>query len=362
MAGSRSAPRARPTRRGRVARRSGWSRSAQRRGPVIGINVVALGRRGAARRRPARGARRAAAGLTLLALSVVYLPALLLLTAALEPAERVERLARRPRGAAARRGDARRCCAATARSPSPARVTVARLRGRRRRGLAVHLAVADRAQPGARRALLRDRQRARGDAGAAASLGTGPGRGLAAALAPRRRRAPGRGAAFLGVAACSASSSSRRAASAPTSAPRSCSRSGAASRPRWRSVGAPAHGCVLVLAAPLAAVGPARRWPTSCSAATPISPARCSSRRARPRSARSRERRLRLSAASFSHSFGTPLFFVTRRCCSSLANRRAAADRAPGSRARARRSRRVPRRRGGGRRRHARQRLGRRCC
>ena len=90
--------------------------------------------------------------------------------------------------------------------------------------LAAHLALGARAEPRRRRALLRDRQRARGrDRGDGADRRRAPGSARAGALAALRgrlvlRRSRGSAPRWR----------SRRAASAPTSAPRSCFPSGRA--------------------------------------------------------------------------------------------------------------------------------------
>ena len=135
------------------------------------------------------------------------------------------------RRARARRCSRRRRCAARCRGLSRALAVAcggdgARLRRRRGRRLAAHGAVAPRAEPGLGVALLRDRQRARGDdrrrwccsapaprspAGLPATRATaGPPPRSPSARVPRRDRRR-----------------SRRGASAPTSARRSCSPSAA---------------------------------------------------------------------------------------------------------------------------------------
>ena len=116
----------------------------------------------------------------------------------------------------------------------------ARLRDRRDRRLAADLALAARAQPRARRALLRDRQRARGAARRARRRRhrrrRWPGFAPRLSRAALRRRLPRR-------SACSPPSSSPPAASAPTSAPRSSCRSAAPWPPRRSPRGAGAPRC-----------------------------------------------------------------------------------------------------------------------
>ena len=95
----------------------------ERRGPVIGFSLlvwlVALGLAIAVSRGRPR-----ASGVRLVGLSVVYLPLVLLVAAALEPSQGAEQLLVIARGAAAGIADAGRARAATGRWRSPRRLTV----------------------------------------------------------------------------------------------------------------------------------------------------------------------------------------------------------------------------------------------
>ncbi len=132
----------------------------ERRGPVIGfallVWLVLLSLFAALTR-----GRLAPAGVRVAGLSVVYLPLVLLLGAALDPGQGVEQLVTifgAPLLAAATLA-ALGGYRALGGCQRPDR---ARLRGRRHRRIAAHVALAPRPEPGPRRPLLRDRQRARG--------------------------------------------------------------------------------------------------------------------------------------------------------------------------------------------------------
>ena len=177
----------RRSRRGRIAGER-MAAIPQRRGPVIGFALLAGWLLALAATAALGGARRAAVAVRVAGLAVVYLPA--------PPARR--------RGARRRPGRPNSCwrsfgapllgaadpggCSAGYRALAVASaVTVVRLRGRRDRRLAAHLALAARAQPGPRRALLRDRQRARGVARRARRRRDRCGAGRLLRPAPRPR-------------------------------------------------------------------------------------------------------------------------------------------------------------------------------
>ena len=149
----------------RIARRDGWRRSPQRRGPVIGFALLAwLARPRAAVAAIGRGPARPARACASPAWRSSTCRCCCCSAAALEPSQGAEQLlgdasARR----CWRRRRSRRCGGYRALAVAAA-LTVARLRDRRGRRLAAHLALAARAQPGPGRPLLRDRQRARGAA------------------------------------------------------------------------------------------------------------------------------------------------------------------------------------------------------
>ncbi len=208
---------------------------SERRGPVIGLSLLAWLLALGGRRRARSGAAPPAGPPRCVGLSVVYLPLVLLLGAAIEPSEGVEMRADDRRS--------RRCLPwltlrARRRLPRAGRGQRrdgARHRDRRHRRLTADRALAARAQSGPWGALLRNRQRARG-----AALGPrhrrhrrGAGR-LRPPNGPlaRGRLLPRRRARF-------APSSSPSAASAPTSGPRSCCRSA----PRWRLRRSAPGGC-----------------------------------------------------------------------------------------------------------------------
>ena len=259
--GSRSAPRAPSTPAAVESLGERMAAIPDRRGPVIGFSLLAwlvlLALLAAASRGGSPGR---ACGWPASPSSTCR--SLLLLGAALEPGQGVEQLLAlfgAPLLAAADPGDARRL----PRAGRGGGADGPRLRGRRRRRLAAHLALAARAEPGPRRPLLRNRQRARG-----------------AARRPRRRRHRG-GADRLRATGLEPRadhrvprhrarlppSSSPPAASAPTSAPRSSCRWAPRSPPR------PSAGAG---AAPCCSRSPRRwppspcwRWSTSCPAPTP---------------------------------------------------------------------------------------------
>ena len=179
---------------GRIARRAdGGDLRAARAGDRLqpaGLGCWCSGwRRGA---RPRRGWR--APAVRLVGLAVVYLPLVLLLGAALEPGGE----GRNAAGDASARRCWRRLTLALLggyRALAVARgADGPRLRGRRDRRLAAHLALAARPEPRPRGPLLRDRQRARGAAGGAGRRRHRGGAGRLRARACARARSA---AAFL---------------------------------------------------------------------------------------------------------------------------------------------------------------------
>ena len=179
--------------RGRIPRRADGRRSRERRGPVIGFALLAWAVALALVAAVGRG--RLARPAVKLACLSVDLPAAGApgrCRAGAEPGRRTA--ACDLRRAAARRPDSARPAGLPGAGAGERRDR-ARLRGRRDRRVAVHLAGVGRAQPRPRRALLRDRQRARGVA-----HGPDPRRhrrgagGLRTAriAAPGGRRLPGR--------------------------------------------------------------------------------------------------------------------------------------------------------------------------
>ena len=189
MSGSRSAPRARSTRRRSKRAARGWRSSRTRRGPVIGFSLLAWVLAAVLVVAAHAAARSPRSAVRLLGLSVVYLPLLLLVGAALEPAQYPEMLLvmlGAPLLAALTLAALRDYRALAVAAGAHRR----RLRARRDRRLAAHRALAARPEPGPRRPLLRDRQRARGAARGADRRRHRRRRWRASRRASRRAAAP----------------------------------------------------------------------------------------------------------------------------------------------------------------------------
>ena len=266
---------------------------SHRRGPVIGFSCSPGCSRRCSSSCCSRGAL-APLGVRLLGLSVVYLPVLLLVGAALEPAEYPEMLLvmiGAPLLAAltlAALRDYRALAVASALTVGAyALDAIARLAAQR--------ALAARPEPRPRRPLLRDRQRARG-----AALGRDR---------RRHRRRPGglRAAPLAGPLRPSPSSSSASSSPAIFASGKFGADVGAAIDFPVGVAGAAAlvitggrrRWILLVIAASRSSSSPCWRSPTSSPAPTPTSPARCSTPAACTRSATSPSAGSQLSARSF---------------------------------------------------------------